>query len=316
MKQTLLKVFGGDALLALLNILLSLATITYVLTSLDQTDLQIQVQAVLAEETFKSKCIQLFTLAFVTFLVMCQIGFVKFPGAWSLREPFFYESPEFTEYIFYVLLATILCVYLVHLLPVYFGCLWKLFYELFNPTNWRNLIQWFRTNWNILLQCFVLCVATVIPYISLCDDSAFGSGGMRPGEGGNNTPFLIMLAYLLRFFHLWRVPPDTLIFDATTFVMGLKLGIQHLLLTMGQNIANLICLILMLRNLEYFPGLTSFGKAFAYLSEIQIPSQRVVALLEMFQQTKQHTVSVDNVWIISFFIVCFWSWLKSMEKKS
>ena len=161
-----------------------------------------------------------------------------------------------------------------------------------------------------------MCVATVIPYISLCDDSAFGSGGMRPGEGGNNTPFLIMLAYFLRFFHLWRVPPDTLIFDATTFVMGLKLGIQHLLLTMGQNIANFISLILMLRNLEYFPGLASFGKAFAYLSEIQIPSQRVVALLEMFQQTKQHTVSVDNVWIISFFIVCFWSWLKSMEKKS
>ena len=98
--------------------------------------------------------------------------------------------------------------------------------------------------------------------------------------------------------------------------MGLKLGIQHLLLTMGQNIANFISLILMLRNLEYFPGLASLGKAFAYLSEIQIPSQKVVALLEMFQQTKQHTVSVDNVWIISFFIVRFWSWLKSMEKKS
>jgi len=274
-----------------------------------------KVQAVLAEETFKSKCIQLITLAFVTFLVMCQIGFVKFPGAWSLREPFFYESPEFLEYIFYVLLATILCVYLVHLLPVYFGCFRDLLNALFHPTNWKNRLQWLRTNWSILLQWFILCVATVSPYISLCDDSAFRSSGIWQGEGGggNNPHFLIMLAYLLRFFHLWRLPPDTLVFDGTAFMLGLKLGLQHLWFTMAHNIGSLGALILMLRNQEYFPGLASYTKAFAYLAKS--PSEKLVQLLEKFQQTNQHIVSVENVWIVSFFIVCLWSWVKSSEKK-
>ena len=100
--------------------------------SLDQNALQMKCQAILVDESFRTQCFQIIQLALIPFFVMCQVGIVKFPGAWSLQEPLFYQTcstkhvlpnmfyqtVEFPEYIMYVLLSTLMCVYLVHLLLV------------------------------------------------------------------------------------------------------------------------------------------------------------------------------------------------------
>ena len=106
--KVITRLFSGDALLGLLTVLLCLCILQYVAVSIEQQSLQMQTIALIAQEGYKAKLMQIVQLLLVSFLVMCQIGLIKFPGAWSVREPFFYETTPFYESLLLVVLAIIL----------------------------------------------------------------------------------------------------------------------------------------------------------------------------------------------------------------
>ena len=305
--KVITRLFSGDALLGLLTVLLCLCILQYVAVSIEQQSLQMQTIALIAQEGYKAKLMQIVQLLLVSFLVMCQIGLIKFPGAWSVREPFFYETTPFYESLLLVVLAIILLIYLIHLLPIYVSVVRSCMNNL-----WKNMCTFFSRNaCSIIL---FICATLFSPFISWCEarnDSAFSSQGARPDglpEEGEKT-FFILIAYALRFFSLWSQPPNPVLFDLGTFALGLKLALQNIYLCFLYNIGSLIGLSLVVHNLKRFPGLSSLMDLL-----LQNPCDEVSRYLHVYAETFNKLPDLMNLWIVSGVVLFLWVLIKTTQK--
>lgn len=315
--KDIFRIFSGDTLIFLLIIFLCLTSLQFACVSSEQHGLQTKALAVLADEGYRSKCLQLIQLVLLTFLVLCQVGIVKFPGAWNVKEPLFYETSQFYESLLLVFLSVLFFVYVLHLLPIYVSVLHSCVSRV-----WKNLSTTFLSvqslNQRSIFQLICLCAALFAPFLSECEarnDSAFSSEGERPDAfPEQNNAYLVILAYVLRFFNIWRLPPDIVLFDMSTFVFGLQLALQNILLHIGYTLGSFTGLVLIAKNAKSFPFVRFVLDQLNHYAED--PSDKVVALLNAFAQTQQHLPNILDLWVLSGSVICLWLWIKSTQHKN
>lgn len=307
------KLFAGDTVIFLLIVFLCLTSLQFACVASEQHGLQTKALAILADEGYRSKCLQFFQLILITFLVMCQVGIVKFPGAWNVKEPLFYETSQFYESLLFVIAGLLLFLYVLNLMPIYVSALRSCFTRV-----WKNIYTTYAQNPRVIVQLICLCGAFIAPLISGCEgrnDSAFSSEGHRPdGLPEEDNTYLIMLAYTLRFFNVWRLPPDSLMFDINTLANGIQLGLLNILLHVSYNLGSLTSLWFVVKNAKWFPYVDSIMDLFHHLMED--PSDKVVAILHAFAQTQQQLPNIIDLWILSGAVICLWLWIKGIQHKN
>ena len=302
-RTNLSKIFRGDTLILLLIACLCLVGLHYIGVLLDQNALQTKALALAVEEGYKQKLLQYLHLVLIAFLTMCQAGFLKFPGAWNVREPWFYETIQFEEYCLLATLGLIAFMYIIHLLPIYLSVLRVICYNIYKGHFWKQCTFLFLSS----LLAPSWCEGGVGNYYTYTSES-YGSDGMPEPENW----YLVFFAYALRSLNLWQLPPGTVLFDMASIMLGVKLAVQNILVHFLYNVGTVTGLVLIAKNIKSFPFLSFLVDHFNHL--VADPSDRMVAILEAFIQTQHSVINMTYVYIFSCVVICLWLWMKSLPE--